>query len=1035
MPQSPLYSDQDVFESLGQRGWEVDDQNDGYDRSRLEGAGDPDLLYPKASQAIQMPTQGFYPGRWPAGAVVHFTAGRCDRGDADAEATVRYGASQKHCYFCISRTGRIYQTAELSRWGSHAGVSTYHGLGSSVSSKLLGIEVCNAGRVEKTERGYEPWWNKPGDGKNTYYGEDAVRLAEKRDNILSPGYFQKYTPEQEESLIELMLWLRAERPDMFKFEFVLGHDEVSPRRKDDPGGSLSMTMPQFRNLLHQRAARTVVPVAAAPPVAQPAASRSAPPAPPVVAAATPSPPSAAAGSSSPSTPVAMAAARIPTVSPNPPSPSSSSPPHSAVFLDLLTAYRATPIDHPHLKDITFAQWAHETGYGKSPLAVQHNNFAGMKWRPQMAPYAKSVFYRPEHDPNDTAYCGFLSLTDFIKGYWHRLDIASLPYAAKDGGWRAHAGDANAFIEFIGPIWAPEGGDNSALNNGYVRKVKGVLEKLRQDGLLPSSQDAARGMQVAMAALPGAPTFESASTLAAAAPPSGTMPQILEEFFRHLQMAPLPPGVQPTTYIADFLKQTGGGGPGGPRGRIEALVSKIAAEAPNLPPNMIVISDAAEIIHVALADISERLPPDLVKSLVNSLKKARAFDVLAKLCDRLIVTGHDEPIVHRLYAQALVELGHIIAAIHILEDLKRRDLPEKDLKEVLGQLGRANKQLYVNHVRTAGGDPEDIKRFSRYLRKAIGWYQAGYEPGRALDTAWHGVNLVAMLRRARADGVAVEGGANPYEIAQQLVTAVEPGIDTSTDPWAPATLGEAYLALGQAGNAVKYFTRYARDTDHIGAFELGATIRQLEEVWSAEADSDGMRRSLMALKAAAAGKGHAEFGLNAEERKLIRSDKFESTFPDSDFIKYKLLKSIVRAGECVAWVKDRNGNGVGSGFLVQGYQLAKSLGDEVYLITNTHVICDPDWGETQQTPGNALRPGDARIYFEAAGDGEPQPYLVEKEAVWQSPSSEYDACVLRLVETPKASAHRRVDGAELSCGSRRLKEWRNTRCGAGPCRRP
>jgi hypothetical protein len=155
------------------------------------------------------------------------------------------------------------------------------------------------------------------------------------------------------------------------------------------------------------------------------------------------------------------------------------------FGELGTLYKDTPIDFIALRDISFAQWAHESDFGRSELAREHQNFAGMKWLDAMAPLARPVRYRPAHDPDGRDYCGFRSLENFIAGYWLRLDLPSLPYGSRDGGWRRHAETADKFINFIGPIWAPRGGSNSPFNDHYEEKVRRRHRQLRDARLLPS----------------------------------------------------------------------------------------------------------------------------------------------------------------------------------------------------------------------------------------------------------------------------------------------------------------------------------------------------------------------------------------------------------------------------------------------------------------------------------------------------------------------------------------------------------------------
>lgn len=214
------------------------------------------LLYPGADQSVAMKTRGPYRRGYPEGAVVHYTAGRFEKGDADAVATMKYGASD-FCYFCISATGKVYQGAPLDRWGSHAGGSKWPGLGSWVSQYLVGIEICSAGLLEQAPAGLKPWWGKP------LVPETLARKVEVRENINQAGWYHAYTQAQEDALTELILWLHGNAPDTFQLDLVLGHDEVaSPAgRKNDPGGALSTSMPALREKLRTLAAARFQPAA------------------------------------------------------------------------------------------------------------------------------------------------------------------------------------------------------------------------------------------------------------------------------------------------------------------------------------------------------------------------------------------------------------------------------------------------------------------------------------------------------------------------------------------------------------------------------------------------------------------------------------------------------------------------------------------------------------------------------------------------------------------------------------------------------
>jgi hypothetical protein len=187
-------------------------------------------------------SRGSYATGYPKGAVVHFTAGRRN----GLKPAMKYQTEQGYLYFVIDKDGNIGQNFPLDSWGYHAGKSSYPGLNGTVSDELVGIEIECAGLLTKEGSTYKTWYQ-------TAVAEEEVRYIKTKTDNQQAGYYEKYTQEQEEALTRLLLWLHKNNPDVFSLDFVVGHDEVSPGRKNDPGGSLSMSMPKYREFLKQQA--------------------------------------------------------------------------------------------------------------------------------------------------------------------------------------------------------------------------------------------------------------------------------------------------------------------------------------------------------------------------------------------------------------------------------------------------------------------------------------------------------------------------------------------------------------------------------------------------------------------------------------------------------------------------------------------------------------------------------------------------------------------------------------------------------------
>lgn len=218
------------------------------------------------------------------GAIVHYDAGRRvpSRGADDPEwggkNTLRSGQEQGFAYVTISRSGKIYLPSNMDwlSWGYHAGQSKCPKTGrTSVSAYYVGFEVNCPGYVYPTEdeNVFVPWFEAVRDehGKvildtkgqakvrnpnGELYSRAQLRhVASLTDNI-RPGAYVPYTDAQYQALITCLLWLKRRHQQTFRLDYVFGHDEVSPGRKVDPGGSLGpqaagdvgppMTMKAFR---------------------------------------------------------------------------------------------------------------------------------------------------------------------------------------------------------------------------------------------------------------------------------------------------------------------------------------------------------------------------------------------------------------------------------------------------------------------------------------------------------------------------------------------------------------------------------------------------------------------------------------------------------------------------------------------------------------------------------------------------------------------------------------------------------------------
>jgi hypothetical protein len=145
----------------------------------------------------------------------------------------------------------------------------------------------------------------------------------------------------------------------------------------------------------------------------------------------------------------------------------------------------------------------------------------------------------------------------------------------------------------------------------------------------------------------------------------------------------------------------------------------------------------------------------------ALRAARAFSPMAKLAECLIGFGCERGVVRRQYGQALIELGQPSAAIDVLRPLAESNDAER--LEAKGLIGRAFKEIYV------GGRLGNTEIGKRTLQRALNAYGEAYKSNKPI---WHGINIAALLHRARIDGLDVSAERTSEEMASEILDSID-----------------------------------------------------------------------------------------------------------------------------------------------------------------------------------------------------------------------------------------------------------------------
>lgn len=165
--------------------------------------------------------------------VMHYTAG------PTAESAVRTLTSPKikaSAHLVIGRDGAITQLVPFNIVAWHAGSSSYNGR-VGYNQYSIGIEIVNVGYLSKSGDVYRSVYGNIIDTKEVLYATHRNQSVAK--------YWQTYTQEQIEAIEDVSKLLI----DTYGIKYILGHEEIAPLRKTDPGPAFPLDKLRDR-LLH-----------------------------------------------------------------------------------------------------------------------------------------------------------------------------------------------------------------------------------------------------------------------------------------------------------------------------------------------------------------------------------------------------------------------------------------------------------------------------------------------------------------------------------------------------------------------------------------------------------------------------------------------------------------------------------------------------------------------------------------------------------------------------------------------------------------
>lgn len=186
----------------------------------------------KAVEQIKSPhTSGDF-AQAPKIVVMHYTAGSSARSSAN---WFKNPGSSASAHVVIARDGTVLQCVSFDKVAWHAGKSRWGSI-VGLNRHSIGIELANWGPLKSANGGWQSY-----SGQRIADPVLAVHRNGNPDGSRTPMGWEPY-PEAQIDAAKAVVRALVEK---YGIEEIVGHDDIAPVRKHDPGPAFDMT--RFRN--------------------------------------------------------------------------------------------------------------------------------------------------------------------------------------------------------------------------------------------------------------------------------------------------------------------------------------------------------------------------------------------------------------------------------------------------------------------------------------------------------------------------------------------------------------------------------------------------------------------------------------------------------------------------------------------------------------------------------------------------------------------------------------------------------------------